>query len=93
MKPQPRPRSASSVVVGTKPLWELWAEAEAEKQKEGERLLKAGAFTAYDLSQKNGWNLERCRKYLEKQKLKNTLAHDHRRHHNPQVRFYFPPKP
>ena len=87
----PKPRSASSVTVGSKPLWELWAESQLVVDDRGAVLRKAGGFTALDLAEKNGWTVSKAKHYLARMKLAYELSNDPFRYRNPKARFYFPP--
>lgn len=91
MKPHtPRP-SSSKEVVGTRPLWELWADSQVAEVNRGQELLDAGAFTAVDFAEKTGWARSKAKHYLINLKLKRETAYDPRLKRSREVHFYFPP--
>ena len=84
--------SGSRQVVGTKPLWELWADSVKAQDERGATLIATGGFTAYDYAQKMGWTYGRARNFLKIRKdLKHEVARDHRIAKTGPVLFYFPP--
>jgi hypothetical protein len=85
--------SQGTEIVGKKPAWEMWAEAQCKQANRGRDLIAMGAFTASDLAKKNGWTLNRAKHHIRRQDppLKCEVANDDREYRNPQVRFYFPP--
>ncbi|MCM2276104.1 MAG: hypothetical protein NDI75_15050 [Candidatus Didemnitutus sp.] len=81
------PKSGDKV-IGSKPLWQLWAEQEDAKLKRGQELIDGGAFTAEDFAKHLGWSRSRARHHLERQGFPCELAADPRRYRNAVVRFY-----
>lgn len=91
MKPRTLRPSSSKEVVGTVPLWELWAASQVAAVNRGQELLDAGAFTAVDFAEKTGWARSKAKHYLITLRLKRERAYDTRLRGTRQVWFYFPP--
>ena len=62
-KPKPAPKSGV-IEIGKKPMWQLWAEEQNEKDKEYDRLLAAGYVNAMMVAEHTGWTHEKARKRL-----------------------------
>lgn len=86
-----RPSSGSKVVVGTKPLWELWAESVSHPCDRGKQLLEAGAFTAQEFAKLKGWPLGKAKHFLAASPLESEVASDPRTYRNLPRRFFMPP--
>lgn len=93
MKPRTKPSSGSKVIVGTKPIWELWAETHIAKIGRGEELLRLGCFTVNDFMKKapKTWTRDKCAAHLVASGLKHEVAIDPRVSNGLRVSFYFPP--
>jgi len=89
---RPTPQSSGSkVVVGDKPLWQLWADSVTHPVARGQQLLDAGAFTTRDFADRKGWTESQAKHYLNAARLESEYAQDPRLFRRQSRRFFMPP--